>query len=112
MTDAFDGIADRFISSSGEFAHKLAMARPCQWDRPTPCTEWNVRQLVNHMTQGNLNYVRLLDGATREEFLLLRDADTLGADPAGAYTRSAKECASAFARPGALGQVLDYPLDG
>jgi uncharacterized protein (TIGR03086 family) len=39
-----------------------------------------------------------------------RDADALGTDPVGAYCRSAQECAEAFARPGALQLVLDYPL--
>jgi mycothiol maleylpyruvate isomerase-like protein len=107
---AFEGIVDRFISSSSAFGQKLAAMRPGQWSWPTPCAEWNVRQLVNHMTQGNLNYVRLLDGATSAEFLRLRDSDALGADPPGTYARSMRECAAAFPRPGALEQVLDYPL--
>lgn len=101
---------DRFISASNEFGQKLAAVRPDQWNWPTPCTEWSVRQLVNHMTRGNLNYIRLLGGATGADFLRLRDADALGADPPGAYARSVRECAAAFARPGALEQVLDYPL--
>jgi len=109
-TAVFEEIIDRFISSSSEFEQKLVAVHPCQWSWPTPCTEWNVRQLVNHMTQGNLNYVRLLSGATRAEFLRLRDADALGADPLGAYARSVRECAAAFTCPGALEQVLDYPL--
>lgn len=107
---AFEGIVARFVSSSGAFEQKLAAVRPGQWDWTTPCTEWNVRQLVNHMTQGNLNFIRLLDGASGTEFLRMRDADALGADPAGAYARSVQECAAAFSRPGALEQVLDYPL--
>lgn len=110
MKVAFEGIVDRFISSGSAFGQKLAVVRPGQWSWPTPCTEWNVRQLVNHMTQGNLNYVRLLGGATAAEFLRLRDADALDADPPGAYARSVRECAAAFSRPGALEQVLEYPL--
>ena len=110
MMTAFEGIVDRFVSSSSEFGQKLAAVRPGQWTCQTPCAEWNVRQLVNHVTQGNLNYVRLLDGATGAEFLRLRDADALGVDPPGAYARSVRECAAAFSRPGALEQVLDYPL--
>lgn len=110
VTDAFEGIVDRFVSSSSAFGEKLATVRPGQWSWPTPCTEWDVRQLVNHMTRGNLNYVGLLGGATGAEFLRLRDADALGTDPPGAYARSVRECAAAFARPGALEQVLDYPL--
>lgn len=110
MTSAFTGIVDRFTSASGAFGQTLAAVRPDQWDTPTPCTEWDVRQLVNHVTQGNRNYVRLLEGASRADFLRLRDADALGADPSCAYARSVRECAAAFARPGALAQVLDYPL--
>jgi uncharacterized protein (TIGR03086 family) len=79
-----------------------------------------VRQLVNHMTRGNLSYVDLLNGGTADQFLRPRDADALGGDAVGgdavggnaldAYTRSVRECVDAFARPGALRQTLDYPL--
>ena len=110
MSSAFDGIVDRFTAASGAFGEKLGTVRPGQLTWRTPCTEWDVRQLVNHMTRGNLSYIRLLEGATSAEFLRMRDADALGDDPAGAYARSAGECAAAFARPGALRQVLDYPL--
>lgn len=62
-----------------------------QWCWPTPCAEWTVRELVNHMTRGNLNYRHLAEGGTGAEFLRLRDADALGADPVGAYVRSVRE---------------------
>ncbi|MCO6000005.1 TIGR03086 family metal-binding protein [Actinoallomurus rhizosphaericola] len=110
MGGAFDMLMDRFLLAGAEFEARLREVRPEQWAWPTPCTEWNVRQLVNHMTAGNLNYVRLVQGATRAEFLRLRDADALGTDPVGAYLRSVEECAEAFAAPGALDRVLDYPL--
>ncbi|MGW3045384.1 TIGR03086 family metal-binding protein [Kitasatospora sp. NPDC001159] len=110
MVNVFDGLIDRFLLSSSEFERKLRAVRPEQWSWPTPCTEWNVRQLVNHMTRGNFGYVRLLHGGDGAEFLRLRDVDALGADPAGAYVRSVRECARAFDRDGALRRVLDYPL--
>lgn len=62
------------------------------------------------MTQGNLNYVRLLGGATAAEFLRFRDVDALGADPLEAFVASARACAEAFAAPGALDRTLDHPL--
>src|SRR5690348_2831127 len=62
------------------------------------------------MTRGNINYVRLVEGGTAADFLRLRDADALGADPVGAYTRSVAACAAAFDRPGALDRLCDYPL--
>lgn len=110
MTSSFAGIVDRFTSASSVFGQKLASVSPGQWGAPTPCAEWDVRQLVNHMTQGNRNCIRLLEGGTRADFLRFREADALGADPLCAYARSVRGCAAAFARPGALARVLDYPL--
>ncbi|MDJ1134821.1 TIGR03086 family metal-binding protein [Streptomyces iconiensis] len=110
MNDAFEGLVDRYLVAGTGFEKKLRAVRPEQWCWPTPCTEWNVRQLVNHMVRGNLNYTLLLRGGSAADFLRLRDADALGTDPVGAYTRSVQECAGAFGEPGALERTLDYPL--
>jgi len=69
-----------------------------QWTAPTPCTEWNVRDLVNHLVGMNLVLVALLEDGQRPE----RGADRLGADPGGAYRRSAAALQAAAARPGVL----------
>lgn len=103
-------ILGRFLAASAEFDQRLSAIRPEQWTAPTPCAEWNVRQLVNHMVRGNLNYTDLLVSGTQENFLRMRDVDALGNDPLAAYTASVQLVADAFARPGALDQVLDYPL--
>jgi uncharacterized protein (TIGR03086 family) len=108
--DVFDGIVDRFVLASAGFERRLRAVPPAAWAWPTPCTEWDVRLLVNHATRGNLNYVRLLHGGTGAEFLRQRDADALGHQPVAAYAFSVRECAEAFSRPGALRRVLDYPL--
>ncbi|MBO0802536.1 MAG: TIGR03086 family protein [Nocardiopsaceae bacterium] len=110
MTGSFDAVADRFAVSSQGFAGRLRAVLPGQWSWPTPCTEWTVRDLVNHMTRGNLSYARLLQGGTAAEFLRCRDEDALGADPVGAYTRSVRACAGAFAARGAPDRMVDYPL--
>ena len=110
MVDLSAGLIDRFVLASAAFERRLGAVRSEQWAWSTPCTEWDVRRLVNHMTRGNLSYVRLVHGGTSAEFLRLRDVDALGTDPVGAYTRSVQECAEAFAAPGALERVLDYPL--
>lgn len=110
MSDCFQWIVDRFVLSSAEFARRLRLVRTEQWGGPTPCAEWNVRQLVNHMAGGNLNYVRLLEGGTGADFLRRRDQDVLGEDPVEAYDRSVQVCAEAFSQPGALRRTLDYPL--
>lgn len=110
MADTFEGLIERFVLAGAGFERVLRDVRPEQWTWPTPCAEWDVRLLTNHMTRGNLSYVRLLHGGSAADFLRLRDADALGADPVDAYTRSFQECAAAFSRPCALRQILDYPL--
>jgi uncharacterized protein (TIGR03086 family) len=110
MADSFETLIDRFLLASAEFERKLRAVRSEQWAWPTPCAEWNVRQLVNHTARGNLNYVSLLQGGTSAEFLRQRDADALGTDPVGAYINSVQLCAAAFAEPGGMDRILDYPL--
>lgn len=109
MRSLAEGLLDRFVLASTGFADRLRVVRPEQWTGSTPCTEWNVRQLVNHMARANLSYVRLLDGGTSAEFIRQRDADALGTDPVGAFGRSAQACAEAYARSEAMRQMVDHP---
>jgi uncharacterized protein (TIGR03086 family) len=105
-----DRIVDRYLLSSKRFGDLLAEMPAERWAWPTPCTEWTVRQLVNHMARGNLNYARLAVGGPAADFVRLRDADALGTDPVAAYADSVHECAAAFTASDALDRPLDYPL--
>jgi uncharacterized protein (TIGR03086 family) len=107
---AFEAILERFAAVSAGFERRLHATRPEQWSWPTPCSEWDVRALVNHMTRGNLNYALLARGGTGAEFLRLRAVDALSDDPVGAYASSVRRCLAAFSEPGALDRMLDYPM--
>jgi uncharacterized protein (TIGR03086 family) len=85
---------------------QIANIRSDQWTLPTPCTEWNVRDVVNHLVIGNLSFVaRVNDGQMPD-----RGADHLGTDPVEAYRTSAASLDSAFARPGVLERSSAGPL--
>jgi uncharacterized protein (TIGR03086 family) len=110
MDGVWDGLVERFAAAADGFARGVRPVRLEQWTDPTPCADWNVRQLVNHVARGNLNYRLLLEGGTAADFGRLRDADALGTDPVAAFEASARACAEAFAAPGALDRRLDHPL--
>lgn len=73
-----------------------------QWDLPTPCREWNVRELVNHVVSGNWWVGELARGRTIEQVGDRLDGDVLEPDPVVAYAQSAGAARAAFAEPGAL----------
>jgi uncharacterized protein (TIGR03086 family) len=75
---------------------KVDGVRADQWANPTPCTEWSVRDLVNHVVGEELWMVPLLEGSTIEDVGHRFDGDVLGDDPVGA-ARSASTAALAAA---------------
>jgi uncharacterized protein (TIGR03086 family) len=60
-----------------------------QWDRPTPCSEWNVRELVNHVVNEDLWTAPLMHGSTIAEVGDRFDGDLLGDDPIAAALTAA-----------------------
>src|SRR2546421_3526539 len=84
----------------------IAEIRPEQWTAPTPCTEWNVRDLVEHLVGMDLVFAALIEGEPMPE----RGADRLGDDPAGAYRSSSASLQAAFSRPGVLERSYRGPL--
>lgn len=80
----------------------VAGVRDDQWKHPTPCDDWNVRELVNHIVSGNFWAGELARGKTIEEVGDRLDGDVLGGDPVAAYDESARAANQAFRAPGAM----------
>jgi uncharacterized protein (TIGR03086 family) len=78
------------------FAQRVQQVSDDQWEDPTPCTEWDVRTLVNHVVNEERWVKPLVDGKTIEEVGSSLDGDLLGADPASAAASAAQEASGAF----------------
>ena len=84
----------------------ISRVGPDQWNAPTPGSDWNVRDVVNHVVEGNQVFVAVVEGGPMPE----RGADHLGDDPAGAYRASAAVLRDAFVRPGVLERSYPGPF--
>jgi uncharacterized protein (TIGR03086 family) len=69
-----------------------------QWELPTPCSDWNVRQLVNHLVYENRWTVPLMTGRTIAE---------VGDRPQQAWDESSAEAVEAVGADGALERTVD-----
>ncbi len=82
---------------------------PEQYAAPTPCEEWDVRELVNHLVFGNWMFARAASG----ERVRVDDddlPDMVGDDPATAFRDSADAVVAAWRTPGATEEVCQLPF--
>jgi uncharacterized protein (TIGR03086 family) len=90
---------DRALSAVGAY---VAGIGEDQWHNDTPCEDWDVRRLVEHLVVGNVWVEPLVAGETIEQVGDRFDGDVLGDDPVAAYTASAESARAAFHREGAM----------
>jgi len=96
-----------FVRGVAEFDRRGRSVRAEQWGDSTPCTEWDVRALVNHVVTEQLWAPLLLDGATVEDIGDRFDGDQLGDDPVAVWASAAAAACEAFAAPGVLRRSVE-----
>ena len=77
-----------------------------RWHEPTPCREWDVRELVNHLLVEQLWVPPLLAGRTVAEVGDRFDGDQLGKDPKAAWDAASEAALAAFDEPSALQRTV------
>ncbi len=77
---------------------RLDAVEDAQWSDRTPCADWDVRTLVNHVVGEELWTVPICRGATLAEVGDRFDGDVLGADPRGKGRAAAAEAVDAVDR--------------
>jgi uncharacterized protein (TIGR03086 family) len=89
------------------FSTVLAEATPAHWPMPTPCEDWTVGELVDHVVGGEHVTLALLDGATPDEAV----AERFVVDPERAlsqFEEVAQATEDAFAAPGTLERTVHH----
>jgi uncharacterized protein (TIGR03086 family) len=99
MTTTIPELYRRAQDGFGERVHGV---HADQWTAATPCAEWDVRTLVNHLV-GEIRWaVPLFAGATIAEVGAEFDGDLLGDDPVAAWDAAAPAAIAAVQDPAAM----------
>lgn len=79
------------------WADRVNAVGPDQWVAPTPCSEWNVRDLANHVVGEDLWTEPLMRGSTIADVGDRFDGDVLGDDPIRSALAAATEATRSVA---------------
>jgi uncharacterized protein (TIGR03086 family) len=100
----------RVIAESGRLVDGMT---PDQLGNETLCTEWTVRDVLNHITGGAAYFAMVADqGSVPDEMVgqLLGGGDNLGDDYKGAFHTAADKALAAFSQPGVLEKIVKLPF--
>ena len=79
----------------------IGSVRDDQWSAPSPCSEWDVRQVVEHLIGTVMTFTNsLADGG---------GAAPDGDDPAELFREAAAQSLAAWRQPGAMERTLKLP---
>ena len=86
--------------------------QPSELGNATPCTEWTVRDVINHVVGGATMFAECVEqGSVPDDRLgQLMGGDNLGDDYKGAFHASSDRARAAFSGPGALEKMVKLPF--
>jgi len=85
---------------------------PDELGRPSPCADWTVRDVINHITAGATIFaISAEQGSVPDDELgRLMGGDNVGNDPQGAWATASRRAMDAFRQPGAMDKIVKLPF--
>jgi uncharacterized protein (TIGR03086 family) len=99
-------VPDLHRRACDEFGKRVDAVADDQWHRPTPCSDWDVRTLVNHIVAESLWTPPLMEGRTIKEVGDRFDGDVVGGDPRKAFHDAATPAIEAISSDGAMSRTV------
>lgn len=99
-----DKALEQFDQAAAALEGVLAGIKPLQLDDPTPCPEWSVRELANHVVGGNFMFAGIVTGSGPVA------AEDHGDDLLAAFRSSYTALRAAFAADGVLERTFQTPM--
>ena len=78
---------------------------------PTPCTDWKIRDLINHIVGGSTMFaVSAETGSLPDDVMATLSGDVLGDDFKGAWKAASERALKAFEVPGVMEKTVTLPF--
>ena len=95
----------------GETTRLVDNITPAQLADPTPCTEWTIRDLINHITGGSTMFALSAEqGSVPDDMIGQLMGDNLGDDYKGSLAAATGRALAAFDEPGVLDKTVKLPF--
>lgn len=97
---------ERITKATELASQKVRGVQASQLGDPTPCSEFNVKDLLRHMIGGMHMLTTAAEGGKAE----MPAEDLVGDDPAGQYDSSRERLLGAIAKPGVFDAMWEMPF--
>lgn len=89
-----------------EFDRRVHQIGATQWADPTPCADWDVHDLLNHLVGEQLWVPHLLAGGRIEDAGDRYDGDVLGEEPQATWEVAARQARTSWLQPDATERTV------
>ena len=111
MTAAESGldVVELYVEALATFGNAVRDVADHEWDLPTPCYEWNVKEIVAHVVLGEAHLPAVLSGETANTQTTFA-VELLGLNPLSTWRGTALRAIEAARRPGLVAETFELDM--